>query len=146
MSGQNGGRQQFGRLVRLFGPSKSISIAACLAFTWACAAQPSFLLSDDVVPRKHTVDLTVDPGKDTFSGQVRIEVELKKATNTIWLNARDITPLEASVGSHLARAEAVDDEFILLRLDSPVGPGRTTLSIRYRGKLDEKAIVGPYRK
>ena len=33
-----------------------------------------------------------------------------------------------------------------LRLDSPAGPGRTTISIRYRGKLDEKAIVGPYRK
>ena len=118
-----------------------------LLFSWICSAQPpAFLLPDETLPRKQAVDLIIDPDKDTFSGRVRIDVELKKATTTIWLNAKDIVPLDASVGSHPARAEVAGDEFLGLHLDSPVGPGRTTVSVRYQGKLDEKAIVGPYRK
>jgi alanyl aminopeptidase len=115
-------------------------------FTIICSAQPAFLLPDDVIPTKHSMDLTIDPDKDSFTGQARIDVELKKPAATIWLNAKDITPLEASVGSQAARAETVGDEFIALHLDAPAGAGRTTISISYRGKLDEKAIVGPYRK
>ncbi|HLX43376.1 MAG TPA: M1 family aminopeptidase [Bryobacteraceae bacterium] len=122
------------------------SFVLSFTFVVACAAQPSFLLPDDVIPTKHVIELTIDPDKDTFSGRARIDVELKKSTSTIWLNAKDITPGEASVGSRSARAEAAGDEFIGLRLDAPAGPGRTTISIAYRGKLDEKAIVGPYRK
>src|SRR5579871_5801923 len=122
------------------------SFVLSFTFVVACAAQSSFLLPDDVIPTKHAIELTIDPDKDTFSGRVRIDVELKKSTSTIWLNAKDITPGEASVGSRSARAEAAGDEFIGLRLDAPAGPGRTTISIAYRGKLDEKAIVGPYRK
>ena len=77
---------------------------------------------------------------------MRIEIELKKATKTIWLEAKDITPSEASVGGKKARAEVAGEEFIGLELESPMGPGRTTISIRYQGKLDEKSVVGPYRK
>ena len=91
--------------VTLASPSRSIG--ACLLFTWACAAQPGFNLPDDVIPRKHTIELTIDPGKDTFSGEARIDVELRKPTTIIWLNAKDITPLDASVGSRAARAETV---------------------------------------
>jgi cytosol alanyl aminopeptidase len=125
---------------------KFIRRGLSLIFAAICAAQPSFLLPDDVIPRKHTMDLTIDPAQDTFTGHARIDVELKKSTTTIWLNAKSITPLDVSVGSHPARAETVADEFIGLHLDAPIGPGHTTISINYRGKLDEKAIVGPYRK
>ena len=40
----------------------------------------------------------------------------------------------------------MDDEFLDFALDSAVGPGRVTISIRYQGKLDENSVVGPYRK
>lgn len=109
-------------------------------------AAPSFNLPGDAVPKKYTVDLTIDPSKDTFDGKILIDVELKTSTDHIWINAKDLTPLEVSVGKQKAHAEPVDDEFFDLALDSPTGPGRTTISIRYQGKLDENAIVGPYRK
>jgi len=112
----------------------------------AVAQTPGFDLPDDVVPKKHTIDMTIDPGKDTFEGTARIEVELKKSTSVIWVNAKDLTPIEASAGKQKARAEAAGGEFIGLNLDSPAGPGPSTITIHYRGKLDEKAIVGPYRK
>ncbi|HML18926.1 MAG TPA: M1 family aminopeptidase [Bryobacteraceae bacterium] len=121
-------------------------LVTALLFSVISIAAPSFHLPDDILPRKYTVDLTIDPSKDTFEGVVRIDVEMKKSADHIWLNAKDITTLEASVGKQKARAEAVDDEFLDLALDSPAGPGRATISIRYQGKLDANSVVGPYRK
>jgi alanyl aminopeptidase len=120
-------------------------LAALLLCSTAFAQPPAFLLPDTVVPKKHTIDMTIDPAKDTFEGVAKIDVDLKKPASDIWINAKDLTPLDASVGKHAARAEAVGGEFIRLHLDSPAS-GNTTLTIRYRGKLDEKAIVGAYRK
>lgn len=117
-----------------------------LLFSLLAAAAPTFYLPDDVAPKKYSIDLTIDPSKSTFEGTARIEVELKTSTSHIWINAKDITPVEASVGKRRAGAQAVGDEFLDLALDSPVGPGHTTITIRYQGKLDENSVVGPYRK
>jgi len=116
----------------------------------ALPAPPIFLLPDDVTPKKHIVDLKIDPAKPTFEGTVRIEVELRRPVSVIWVNAKDLTPMESSVeaSGHVypARATAVGGEFIGLELESPVGPGLVTLSIRYQGRLDEKSLSGPYRR
>ncbi len=122
-----------------------VVLSSALGFA-ALPPPPAFTLPDDVVPTKYVVDLTIDPAKDTFDGVARIEVDLKKPVTVIWVNAKDITPEEASVGGKKARAEAAGGEFIGLQLDSPAAPGRTTISIRYQGKLDDKSVVGPYRK
>ena len=67
----------------------------------ACAttlpAVPSFQLPNDVIPKKHIIELTIDPTLDTFTGWARIEVELSRSTNILWVNAKDLAPLEASV-------------------------------------------------
>jgi cytosol alanyl aminopeptidase len=114
-----------------------------------CAAQPAFQLSDDVVPRHYAVDLTIDPSQPAFSGKVEIKLELKKPTRVIWLHGKDIIPDAAHAGqtdrSFDASAEAVADEFI--RVDLPVTlSGTTTLVVNYHGKLDDKSVVGPYRR
>ncbi len=119
---------------------------ASIGMAGALPPPPEFLLPGDVIPLKHTIDLTIDPDRDTFTGRAMIDVEIKKPLRLIWLNAKDIVPLEVTVGSKTAHAEAAAEEFIGIELDSPVKPGRTVIDIRYRGKLDEKAIVGPYRK
>jgi alanyl aminopeptidase len=118
---------------------------SALAFA-ALPLPPAFVLPDDVTPRKYFIDLTIDPSQDTFTGQARIEVEVKKPTSLIWLNAKDITPSEATVGGKKATATAAGGEFLGLQLDSPVKAGHTIISIRYQGTLDEKSVVGPYRK
>ena len=120
---------------------------------FACAvtlcAQPSFLLPDDVTPKKHIVELTVDPSLDTFSGWTRIEVEIAKPTRVLFLNGKDLTFRESLVEWQGRRINAVTasegDEFIRLALPASIGPGRATISIHYRGRLDEKAVAGPYR-
>ncbi len=132
------------------------SILRALPFFLVCATThaalpppPSFLLPDDVQPKKHTVELTIDPSLDTFTGWARIEIELAQATSVVWVNAKGLTPEASSVTykGHTVKATAAvaGDEFIGFDLASPIGPGRASLSIRYRGILDEKAVAGPYR-
>jgi alanyl aminopeptidase len=120
-----------------------------LAFATTLPAQPSFFLPDDVVPKKHIIELTVDPVRDTFTGWARIEVQLTKPTRILRVNAKDLEPLSSSVawkGSVIpAPASVVAGEFIELELASPIGPGSATISIRYQGKIDETAVSGPYR-
>ncbi len=108
-------------------------------------AQPAFNLPNEVVPKKHVIDMTIDPSKDSYEGTAKIDVDISKPASTVWVNAKDITPIDASVGKQTARAEAVGGEFIALHLDAPVS-GAATITIHYRAKLDEKAIVGAYRK
>src|SRR5579883_1746580 len=106
-------------------------------------AQPAFNLPNEVVPKKHVIDMTIDPSKDSYEGTAKIDVDISKPASTVWVNAKDITPIDASVGKQTARAEAVGGEFIALHLDAPVS-GAATITIHYRAKLDEKAIVGAY--
>src|SRR5579864_3506684 len=119
---------------------------ACLFLLAACAsfavAQPLFTLPDDVAPTKYAIDLTIDPSQPTFTGIATIDIELKHAARTIWLNGNGLTDLRVEGG----RAEAVGGEFIRVDLDSPAGPGASKLVIHYQGKLDDKRVVGPYRR
>ncbi len=120
-----------------------------LASAAAFPAVPSFLLPDGVVPKKHIIELTIDPSLDTFSGWARVEIEITKPTSQLWVNAKNLTPQETTVtwrGRTLKAASSLEGgEFIGLQLDSPIGPGKATISIRYQGKLDEAAAAGPYR-
>lgn len=113
----------------------------------ALSAQ-SFLLANDVIPKKHIVELTVDPSRDTFSGRVQIEVALAKSTQLIEVNAKNLNVLASSLvwqGRTIKPHALVGPETISLELPSPIGPGPATISIHYQGPLDEKAVAGPYR-
>ena len=112
----------------------------------ASSSPPAFLLPDGIVPTKYTIDLTIDPSKDSFSGRARIEVDVQHPTNIIWLNARNIAPLSAHVDGKTALVTVAGGEFMSLEPSSPIGAGLVTLDIRYRGKLDDKSVVGPYRR
>ena len=120
-----------------------------LALAATVLAQPSFLLPDDVTPKKHIIELTIDPAQDTFTGWSRIEVDLAKSTKTLWINAKDLTPQQSSVtyqGNTLqATATPTGGEFIAVELPQQIGPGPATISIHYQGKLEGTAIAGPYR-
>ncbi len=111
-------------------------------------AQAPFTLPNDVLPKKHIVELNVDPAQNTFTGWVRIDVELTKPTQNIEVNAKNLQVLSSSLiwqGRTLPAQPTINDETIYLRAPQPIGPGKATISIRYQGNLDETAIAGPYR-
>ncbi len=79
-------------------------IGLLLALTQALATPetPPFTLSDDAVPRRYSIELTVDPDRD-------------------------------------------GGEFLGIELETPAGPGRAVLTLRYQAPLAGKAVIGPYR-
>src|SRR6266446_8334572 len=76
------------------------SIAILLAFTPSlCAAQnqpPQLPLPTFAAPVRYSVNLTVIPDKDTFTGTVDIDLNYKEASSILWLNAEKITVKSAT--------------------------------------------------
>lgn len=126
--------------------TSALTIAGLL---YALSPAPRFQLRDEVIPKKYTIDLTIDPNRDSFDGWARIEVEITKAQGGVWLNAKDLTILKATIRAggrdREVRTQMAGGEFIGLEPSGVIGPGTATLSIRYRGRLNEKPLVGPYR-
>lgn len=111
---------------------------------------PGFRLPNNVVPLKYFVQLSIDPNKDTFSGTVLIAVDIAKPTSTIWLNGKDLEIKSASLDRdpepyREARVRAVNKELIAVDAATPLD-GVWTLRLEYRGHLDDKALVGAYRR
>jgi len=51
---------------------------------------PEGKLDGAVVPAAYRLDLTVDPGKERFSGHVEIDATLKKPGRFVWMHGRDL--------------------------------------------------------
>ena len=67
-----------------------------------CAAQnqpPQFRLPTFATPVRYSVNLTVIPDKDTFTGTVDIDLNYKEASSVLWLNAEKITVKAATLTS-----------------------------------------------
>ena len=110
------------------------------------AAVPQWTLPDDVTPLTHKMEITVDPGKPTFTGTAVIEVELKTRRDVLWVNGRDITVQRAAIDSAKATVQLAGNEFIGISTGKQVGPGRVTLQFSYTAKLSLTAKSGPYRR
>ena len=108
-------------------------------------APRQFQLPDGVVPKKYTVTLTIDPSRSTFDGEMVIDLEAKKNYDILWLNAKGLIVTKALVlaGDALGQPNPVyvNDEFVGLRAG-----GSERVSIQYQGRLDDKGLVGAYRR
>lgn len=131
-------------------PSFVVCLLLGLSGLQTQSAPPDFLLPKDVVPKKHTIEMTIDPSHETFTGVARIEVEVLEPARVIWVNGKDLTVQEAFIevgkSTQKAKAETAGGEFIGLELEKPVPAGRAVLSIRYQAPLSDKAVAGPYRR
>ena len=109
----------------------------------------SFYLSGDVVPRKESVQLTVDPARETIEGSVSIAVELLAPASIIWLNAKNLTIASGSVaqGEMTRAAKIIPGSGEHIGIDAGELPaGVATIRIAYQARLDDKALTGPYRR
>jgi aminopeptidase N len=122
---------------------------ACFALVAGSAVGQSFYLSNDVIPRKETVQLTIDPSRETFDGSVSIDVELRAAAAIIWLNAKNLIISSASIeqgdAAHPAKVIPSSGERIGIDAGRPL-TGPAIIRIAYQGRLDDKALSGPYRR
>lgn len=109
----------------------------------------SFYLSNDVIPRKETVQLTIDPARETFEGSMSVDIELRAPASIVWLNAKNLTIGSAFIAQagmvRAARVIPSSGERIGIDGGEPLA-GLATIRISYKGRLDDKGLSGPYRR
>jgi len=124
----------------------ALSLAAVGAHAenpFSFAATPG-KLPKDVVPLQYTAHLVPDVANNTFSGSEMVEIEVKKRTSNIMLNAQNMEIDGATLsGKDLAetRLEPVLDkqaQTLSFKLAKELAPGRYTLSLKFRGVVNRE--------
>jgi puromycin-sensitive aminopeptidase len=98
-----------------------------------------------VAPRRYDLELQPDLTNATFSGAVTIELDVLEPTSEIVCNA-----LEMEIDTALVNGKAVTyrldepTERLMLQLATPIEPGTATLTITFRGILNDM-LRGFYR-
>ena len=127
-------------------------IPLCLSLLSAIqqpSAPPEFRLPETVKPASYVIELQLDPEIETFKGKVTIDLELKEAATTIWMNGRDLTIESASIASggatQPAKTLTENEDFLGFQVDKPVPAGRATMTIAYSGKISSASSSGVFR-
>ena len=110
--------------------------AALLAAPPRPASYPQGPLPDAARPTAYRLDLTILPDRPRFSGHVEIDIEVKKATSSLFLHGRDLkmAKAEARAGTAtIAARYSQVDPLGVARLDfaKPIPAGKVTLSFNY---------------
>jgi alanyl aminopeptidase len=74
-----------------------VAAAAAPVFANTVDTVPAGKLPASAIPKHYTLHFTVDPRTDRFSGETRIEVELKQPTDRVYLHAEHLEIAKASV-------------------------------------------------
>ncbi len=111
-------------------------------------------LPDLVVPRRYQVELTVDPERPHFSGEVAIEVELRRPTPRILLHARDLRlhtvawrrgdqTIEGRPAAQAPEGASTEEGEVCLDFPERLPPGPATLCLTWEGTYAQ--LSGLYR-
>ncbi len=135
------------------------TILRSLAIVWCAAAAPplaaaetppALRLDDRARPIRAAVDLTIVPENDTFPGQITLDVELRRPSRVLWLNATEITIREATLERGAERRAATvlpgGDHFAGLEFPAPVPAGPARLRIAYDGKFERVDTAGLFKQ
>lgn len=101
------------------------------------------VLPTDVTPIHYDIAVRPDATALTFTGTVGADVEVVKATDTVTLNAADMTFGKVQLdGSNVAPTVAFDKDAqtATLTFDAPLAPGKHRLAIDYTGKINQQAF------
>ncbi len=135
--------------------SKISSFAAAVLFcsaAFAAGQPPKLRLAEveNLAPVSYKVDLTLDPQKDDFTGAIRIKLDIKTPTDTIWLNQEKITVKTATltVGGQTFSAKTLPggDDFVGFQFESPIPAGAAELTIAYSGVVITKNSSAVFRQ
>ena len=117
-----------------------------------CGAQnqpPQFRLPTFAAPVRYSVNLTVVPDKDTFTGSVDIDLNYKEASSVLWLNAEKVTVKSATLtfGGQTLPAKVISEpkDLVGFSFDRPVPAGPAKLHAEYEGQISRKDMQGIFQ-
>ncbi len=107
-------------------------------------------LGTTVRPTHESLELTIDPSQERYSGIATIDVTLAAATEAIWLHAVDleIASAEVKLGEKVTPLRVLPGTFgrIGLAAAEALPAGAATMVITFRGTLDAARSRGIYRE
>lgn len=123
----------------------SAALALFLASTLPASESNSVRLAQDVVPTFQAIELDVDADQSEYTGLVRIELDVRKATTTFRFHARDLklkkVVLEGKTGPVLVTHKAGEHELIKVTAQSPLAPGEYSLEISFANEFNTLGVA-----
>jgi alanyl aminopeptidase len=112
-------------------------------------APPTGRLPSDVRPLGYTLELTVLPKQERFSGRTQIAVALASPHDMIWLHGKDlhVTSVKGLAGKQTIPGtyqQVNDDGLAALRFERALPAGESVLEIQYDAAFD-KQLRGLFR-
>jgi cytosol alanyl aminopeptidase len=111
----------------------------------AAPTPPDLRLPTIVRPTHNTVELTLDPASEDFTGTITTVLEIAQPTDVIWLNGDEIKIQSATVAGQTATASYPKEGFIALTFATPLPAGTAEMKISYAGKAHKDDGDGIYR-
>ena len=123
-------------------------VAAILTVLGALPAAAGVRLGTAVVPTFQSIDLRVDPARESFSGSTVIRLEVREATDRFRFHAEEMEigslELVGPAGRVEASHAAGEDRTVAVSSAEPLAPGEYTLAIAFSRPFDTHT-VGLYR-
>jgi aminopeptidase N len=120
----------------------AFALSIALASHSASAAPERVVLPDDVVPTHYDLSFVPDAAAMTFTGTVKIDIEVREQTSRIELNAADLTFSHVALSGVAGQPQVAFDkteDTATLSFAAPIAPGRYVLSIDYTGQINNNA-------
>lgn len=109
---------------------------------------PTLRLPETAAPVSYQVDLSLDPAKTTFSGNIAIKLNIKQPLQTLWLNGTQIevqnAQLSAGGKNYEPKTTPSGTDFLGLHFDSQIPAGDAELRISYTGHVRQQDSSGVF--
>ena len=109
----------------------------------AAVLDKNFRLSRNILPVRYEPHLTLNPAENTFSGKMKIELDVKQATSFLPIHGRGLEIGRASAVTNGGKRQGVTavvaseaSETLGLQFAKPIGPGKVTLELEWTGEYD----------
>ena len=104
---------------------------------------PALRLPKGVRPTRVALELDIDPDREDFRGEARLDLAVDAPLPLLWLNASHLRIDETD-----PKAQIIDGapDFVGLQFAQPLAKGTTTLRIRYRGQISSSDVEGVFRQ
>ena len=104
---------------------------------------PAQRLPDGIRPIRVTAELEIDPDREVFEGDERLELHSDAPVPLLWLNASGLRI--ASTEPPSTRIEAPPD-FVGLQFATPLPSGPSLVHIRWQGRISSNDVEGVFRQ
>ena len=130
--------------MRIRSYAQLVAIVTSLSSSLIAAASPppKLRLDDAARPTKYAARISVNPADPTFKGSIDIDLKINRATDTLWLNATELTIEKASfvLGGTTVEATVVPggEDFVGFAIGRPLPVGAAKLHVEWKGNLSRK--------